>query len=220
MAELVALSLLGGLLALDGTSVAQVMVSRPIVAGWLTGWVLGAPAGGFAMGLLLELYLLVSFPVGGTRFPEGAPATVIAVATASWSALPGSLALGLAMGLIWGQLGGLTITGMRFLNSRTAPAGEALPSPRRVTLSHLGGILVDFVRASLLTLAGVLTGRLLVIRLASFWPLDGPATRGLLLLGGMVSLGILLRSFGALRLRTGLLAAGGVVGGLLVGWLL
>lgn len=103
--ELLILALMGGLLALDGTSVGQVMVSRPLVAGTLAGWVLGVPGLGFAVGAILEIYLLVSFPVGGSRFPEGAPATVIAVATAAASSLPGALALGIATGLVWANSG-------------------------------------------------------------------------------------------------------------------
>ena len=37
MMEIVQVSLLGGLLGLDGTAVGQFMVSRPIVAGALVG---------------------------------------------------------------------------------------------------------------------------------------------------------------------------------------
>jgi len=70
--EILQVTLLGGLLALDGTSVGQFMLSRPLVAGGLVGWVLGDPALGFTIGAVLELYLLVSFPTGGSRFPEGA----------------------------------------------------------------------------------------------------------------------------------------------------
>ena len=81
------ISLLGGVLALDATSVGQFMVSRPLVCGLLAGWVLGDPATGLLVGALLELYLLVSFPSGGARFPEGATATVVAVALRYWMPL-------------------------------------------------------------------------------------------------------------------------------------
>ncbi|MED5200176.1 MAG: hypothetical protein VYB51_10255 [Gemmatimonadota bacterium] len=40
------LAILGGLLALDATSVGQFMISRPLVAGTLAGWWLGDPGVG------------------------------------------------------------------------------------------------------------------------------------------------------------------------------
>jgi len=218
--EVLTLSVVGALLALDSTSVGQTMVSRPIVAGSITGWMLGAPATGFALGVILEVYLLVSFPVGGTRFPEGAPATVVAVAAACWSSLPGAFPIGLALGLVWGQVGGVSITGLRAVNARFALNEEHRPSPRRIIATHLTGILLDFLRAALITAGGIIVGRFVVGRFAGVWPLDPSATRSLLLLGGVVSLGILFRSFGGLRLQGGLLAFGGILGGLLVGWLL
>lgn len=209
----------GGLLALDGTSVGQTMISRPLVAGTLTGWLLGVPGLGFALGAILEVYLLVAFPVGGSRFPEGAPATVIAVATASSSVLPGAEALGIATGLVWGQLGGLSISWLRTFNARIVPEGTSETSAERVVRIHLTAILVDFLRGAVLTLTGVLAGRILADALAGAWPLDRVTTRGLVLLGGMVSLGILVKSFGGVRRRGGLLAAGAAAG-LLLGWLL
>lgn len=209
----------GGLLALDGTSVGQFMVSRPLVAGALTGWLLGDPATGFTLGVLLELYLLVSFPVGGARFPEGAPAAVVAVATATASPLPGADALGLALGLAWGQVGGVSIAWLRGYNARRAPeSGVPLPA-RTLAAFHLTAMGLDLVRGAGLTAAGVVLGRLAVSTLAPWWPLGTTATRGLLLLGGMVSLGILVQSFGGLRRRGRLLAAGAACG-LLAGWLL
>jgi mannose/fructose/N-acetylgalactosamine-specific phosphotransferase system component IIC len=220
VSEILLLAVVGGLLALDNTSVGQIMVSRPMVVGLVTGWIVGTPAAGFALGTILEVYLLVSFPVGGTRFPEGAPATVVAVATASWSTLPGAFPIGVAMGLVWGQIGGLSITGMRFLNARLAPEAEDRITVRRVVTIHLTGIVLDFVRAAVVTGGGLLAGRVVVTHLAHTWTLDHLATRGMVLLGAVVSLGILLRSFGGLRYRYSLLAAGGVFAGLLVGWLL
>lgn len=217
--ELLTLAALGGLLALDATSVGQVMVSRPLVAGTLAGWVLGAPGLGFALGAVLEIYLLVSFPVGGSRFPEGAPATVVAVATAASAPLAGAEALGLALGLVWGQLGGVSISWLRTLNARIMPGPDTPVPARRVVAAHLAAIGLDFLRGALVTVSGVVAGRVLAGALAATWPLDSMATRGLLLLGGMVSLGILVRSFGGLRRRGGLLAAG-AAGGLLAGWLL
>lgn len=217
---LLPLAVLGAVLTVDHTTVGQFMISRPLVAGTLTGWLLGDPATGFALGILLELYLLVEFPVGGARYPEGAPATVVAVAAATSTALPGAEALGVAVGLVWGQLGGLTVTGLRKVTARVAPApGDAEMTPSHVVTAHLAGIAMDAARGALLTVAGVLVGRVVVRGLGGLWPLDPAQTRSLLLLGAVVSLGILLRTFGGFRARAALFL-GGLAGGLALGWVL
>lgn len=209
--ELLRLSVVGGLLALDATSVGQFMVSRPLVAGVLTGWVVGNPGVGLLIGALLELYLLVSFPTGGSRFPEGATATVVAVAAASATDAPGALPLAVAAGLVWGQVGGFSITWLRRLNGRLVPAPDAL-HPQRVTWAHLGAVGLDFVRGALLTGLGVLGGQAAVRLLARAWPLDTPDSVGLLLVGGAVSAGILLRSLGGFRRRRVYFVAGVALG--------
>jgi mannose/fructose/N-acetylgalactosamine-specific phosphotransferase system component IIC len=217
MAELWVLALLGGLLALDGTSVGQFMLSRPVVASTLTGWILSAPMEAFIVGALLEIYLLVSFPVGGSRFPEGGPAAVVAASVAATSSEPGALAVALALGLMWGQVGGFSVTALRMVNARLAPD----PARSRVTRGsivggHLAAVTLDFARGFLVTLAGVLVGRVL-IRFVPFWPLTEANTRGLLLVGAAVSLGILLRSYGGIRRRGVLYAIGlsvGAIGGM------
>jgi mannose/fructose/N-acetylgalactosamine-specific phosphotransferase system component IIC len=206
--ELLQVSLLGGLLALDATSVGQFMVSRPLVAGALTGWVAGEPAVGVAIGAILELYLLVSYPTGGSRFPEGATATVVAVASAG-AGSGGALAVAVAAGLIWGQIAGTSITWLRQVNGRLVPSGEQRPpTTARVAAAHLGAVLLDFARGVLVTLVGVLATRPLVEGLGGSWPISREATIGLLLVGGSVSVGILLRDLGGVRRR----AAAFVVG--------
>ena len=79
MTEFVRLALLGGVLGLDATAVGQFMVSRPLVAGWIAGWMAGEPAMGITVGAILELFLLVSVPSGGARYPEGSTAAVVGV---------------------------------------------------------------------------------------------------------------------------------------------
>jgi len=145
--EVAWLALLGGLLGLDGTSVGQTMVSRPLVAGVLAGWVVGDPATGALVGAVLELFLLVSFPTGGARFPEGVTATVVAVGAAAALGDPsaGALPLAVALGHVWGQLGGATITGLRHLNVHLAPQPGETVTPARLGAAHLGAVALDFV---------------------------------------------------------------------------
>lgn len=211
--ETVQLSLLGGLLALDATSVGQFMVSRPLVTGGLVGWLLGDPPLGFTIGAVLELYLLVSFPTGGSRFPEGATATVVAAASAAGASEPGALPLAVAMGLVWGQLGGASITLLRHANSKLVPEpGSPVAKTRHLVAAHLGAVLLDFFRGTVITLSGVLVGRLLVHGWGARWAVSDSASLGLLLIGGAVSVGILLRDLGGLRRRSALFTVGAILG--------
>jgi mannose/fructose/N-acetylgalactosamine-specific phosphotransferase system component IIC len=205
--ELLQISLLGGLLALDATSVGQFMISRPLVAGALTGLLVGEPTG-LAVGAILELYLLVSFPTGGSRFPEGATATVVAVAAAGAGA-GGTLALAVAVGLVWGQIAGVSITWLRHLNARLVPDPARGPvSTVRVTATHLGAVGLDYVRGVLVTLIGIAVTRPVVRWLAASWPLPADDTHGLLMVGAAVSAGILLRDLGGFTRNQIALAAG------------
>jgi mannose/fructose/N-acetylgalactosamine-specific phosphotransferase system component IIC len=211
--ELLQVTLLGGLLALDGTSVGQFMLSRPLVAGGLVGWLLGDPALGLSVGAILELYLLVSFPSGGSRFPEGATATVVAVASAVGANVPGALPLAVAVGLLWGQLGGFSITLLRQANSRLVPEpGGVARGPFGVTSAHLLAVLLDFLRGAAMTFVGVILGRAIVQGVGGAWTLAPASSTGLLLLGGAVSVGILLRDLGGFRRRRALFLTGMALG--------
>jgi mannose/fructose/N-acetylgalactosamine-specific phosphotransferase system component IIC len=212
--ELLRIAALGGVLGLDTTGVGQLMVSRPIVAGALTGWVSGSPATGIAVGAILELYLLVSFPMGGAQFPDGSAATVVAVASATPFDGSGVIPLSVAVGLVWGQVAGATITGQRHLNTRLVPeAGESM-GPSRVRIGHLAAIAADFVRAAVVTVVGVVFGRVAVGAVVDQWPLAPAPSMALLLVGGSVSLGILLNDLGGFR-KKGLWLAAGMLLGLL-----
>ena len=70
----------GVLVGLDMTSVAQSMLSRPLVAGTVAGTIVGDPAGGLMMGVLLELFALEVLPVGAARYPDCGLGAVAAVA--------------------------------------------------------------------------------------------------------------------------------------------
>lgn len=194
--ETLALALLGGVLALDGTAAGQFMVSRPLVAGALTGWLLGVPGAGVAIGGVLELYLLVSIPAGGARFPESSVATVVAVGVATAFEGAGAVPMALAFGLLWGQMAGMTVTAQRRLNARIVPQPGGPTAGRSISLAHLSALLLDFLRGVVVTIAGVWLGRVALTGLIETWPLDAPASRGIVLIGGVVSAGILLHDLG------------------------
>ncbi len=82
----------GGILGLDRTAAGQFMISQPIVAGPLTGWLLGDLTAGIVIGATLELIWVLDLPIG-TFVP--ANATVEAVSATAIAALgsPGGASL-------------------------------------------------------------------------------------------------------------------------------
>ncbi|HSG48085.1 MAG TPA: PTS sugar transporter subunit IIC [Longimicrobiales bacterium] len=215
---LLLLSLLGGLVAVDNVSFVQAMISRPLAAGILAGAVLGDPLLGAQVGGILELFLLVAVPAGGGRMPEGGTATVVAVAAATAFPAPSGMALGVAGGLIWGLVGGWTQTRLRVRNGGLAPVpGDGGVPAERVERAVRLGLALDFARGVVLTAVGAGLALILTPYLAPSWPLEEIPTSALLLLGGLVSIGIVLRGAGATR-RTVFLFGTGAVLGLLSGW--
>lgn len=58
------------LVGLDRTAALQLMISRPLVAAPLTGWLLGDPLAGLFIGALVELLWLGRLPVGAAIPPD------------------------------------------------------------------------------------------------------------------------------------------------------
>ena len=213
------LIVLGGLLALDGTSVGQVMVSRPFVAGTLAGWVMGDPFLGLLVGGIIELYFIPVFPVGGSEFPEGGPATLVGVVAASGIPGPGGIALGVVIGLVWSRLAAYSVRLLRKINGRIVPDPSRGPvSTGRILWAHLGCIGLDFLRGVALTALGLLITLWTTRLLHDAWPLDSASTLGLLFLGASLPAGAFIGSLGGWQKRGVLFAAG--AGGFLIGSIL
>lgn len=68
--DMVFVSLIGGLIALDRVSMLQIMVSRPIVAAPVIGLLLGDVLTGLKAGFLLELLWIGCLPVGAFVPPD------------------------------------------------------------------------------------------------------------------------------------------------------
>jgi mannose/fructose/N-acetylgalactosamine-specific phosphotransferase system component IIC len=207
------LSVLGGVLALDATSVGQFMISRPLVAGALTGWLLGDPVTGLEVGAMLELFHLAGMPAGGSRVPETGPASVAAVTVVVSLGSGAGLALGIALGLIVSDLGGVTVGVQRHLNGRVIERCDA-GSPRAIGLdfAHASLIVLDFARGTAVTGLAIWGGHLLAQGFDSWWTLGYGTTVGIVLLGASIHLGALLKTFGGWRSRRILFMAGAVAG--------
>lgn len=177
--------LLGALAAvlagLDRTAALQSMLSRPIVAAPLAGWLLGDAASGLQVGAMVELLWLGRLPVGAAIPPDdtqvavgGTVLAVTAGAHLGLSGLPFTI-LSVLAAMPLGKVGQLFDRWARHRNGRLlqraqdAVADGLLPAAEQ---AHLRGLL-HFACASLATyLVIVAAGTLLLCQLAP--PLVGP----------------------------------------------
>lgn len=211
------LLLLGGVVAVDGTSLGQFMVSRPVVAATLAGWIVGAPAEGALVGLVLEAFQLTVLPVGAARYAEGGPAAVAAAAVyvGGEHGFP-TLLVVMILALVWEWVGGLTVLWIRQLNVRLSPPPQAVAlGPGRLERRHLAAVGADFLRGAALVGVGVaLLGW--IVEDAWFLLPHGGVARLAVGAALAAALGAALRLFGAARLP---LFLAGAAGGLLLLWI-
>lgn len=215
MSDWLAVAVLGGLVGLDTTSFPQVMISRPLVAGTLTGAVLGDPVAGVAVGFIMEAFALLVLPIGATRYPESGTATVAAVgaylAVAGVPLAPGALTVAVAFGLAWEWLGGETVILLRRQNGQLLEQSEGVPA-RRLERLHLTAMALDFVRGAVVAVSGAVIAAALLRLVMPFWGLDGGRTMAVLAVLTAAMIGTAVPVFGGLRARRLALAAGIAVG--------
>jgi mannose PTS system EIIC component len=206
---------LGGVVAIDGTSFGQFMISRPLVAATLGGWIVGAPAEGALIGLILEAFHLAVLPVGAARYPEGGPAAVVGGALFGASTHNASiLLLAVVFVLVLEWLGGQSVRYMRQANIRLVhPHPIFAMDDRELERRHLAAIAVDFGRGMLLVAAGLLTIGLLLALLAPFWGL-GERVPEVLLIAAVA--GLLAGSARVVGTRQWVIAAGAATGAVLL----
>jgi mannose/fructose/N-acetylgalactosamine-specific phosphotransferase system component IIC len=206
------LLVLGGVVAIDGTSFGQFMVSRPFVAASLAGWLLGQPIQGALIGLVLETFHLAVLPVGAARYPEGGPAAVAASAAFTTSDLqPSTLLLVVIGALMVEWMGGESVRYMRQTNQHLLRLdGRSVPSVRKLERRHRAAIALDFARGMSLVGLGTILLVGVVIFLAPLWALGEPLAE--LLLVAAVA-GMLASTFRVVGARTWFTAAGAAAAG-------
>jgi mannose PTS system EIIC component len=119
------LAVWAGAVTLDGTSLGQFMISRPLVACLVAGWIAGAPTEVVALAIMLEAAHLGVLPVGAARYPEGGPPAV--AGGAAMALLPGAYASVLSvfvLVLAWEWFAGRSIGVLRDFNSRMLHTGS------------------------------------------------------------------------------------------------
>ncbi len=207
----------GTITALDLVSVPQGLLSRPLVAGMVAGWLVGDVEAGTRMGVLFECFALDVLPIGAVRYPDYGPATVVATALAAGAPWEFGLGAGVALGLVLAVLGGWTLQYVRRWNARAIQqraAALAAGEGNAIRLLQYGGLVRDGLRGAALTAAGLAVASLIALHVA----LDRRTAVGLTLIaiGGGLSAAVsgAIRSAGrGARLRW---LIGGAAAGLLL----
>jgi len=163
------------LLGLDRTAFLQSMVSRPLVAAPLTGWLLGIPLAGLQVGMLLELLWLGRLPVGTVVPPDDTQvaigATLLALTLERLLDLHGmpAIILCVLVAVPLGQFGRYADQRARQANNRLARQAEAAAAAgdsRQIEWLHLSGT-GHFALSGLITCVAIVTiGTLLLYPLA------------------------------------------------------
>ena len=110
MQKAIIVGILGGLFNLEGRAIGELMFSQPLVAGTITGWLLGDVHTGLIIGAILQLIWINMLPVGASIPPDSSLASVLGVTFAisllSSHKLPSdiimaySVALAIPLGLV------------------------------------------------------------------------------------------------------------------------
>ncbi len=147
------------LTGLDRVALVQAMISRPLVAAPLTGWLLGNPLIGLEIGMLLEMLWLGRLPVGAAIPPDDTQvavgATVLAVSMGHFLNISGMpmVLLAVLIAIPLGKFGQVFDKLARHINDRIALFGHnalMAGNDRVMERSHLCG-LITFALASLAT---------------------------------------------------------------------
>ncbi|MFA6583321.1 MAG: PTS sugar transporter subunit IIC [Elusimicrobiaceae bacterium] len=102
MSELLIFALVAGLLELDTAYAGQFLVSRPVIAGLILGFVANNVEAGVLLGLWFELLYTGYVPVGASVPPSGLIAVAMAVSAADIFGVP--IPVAFLVGLFGGKL--------------------------------------------------------------------------------------------------------------------
>lgn len=148
----------GTVVGLDLVSFPQIMITRPMVAGTVTGAIVGDPASGLAVGAVLELFALEVLPVGAARYPDYGPATIAGVVVAAGTSGLFGVGYAVTVAMIVALLGEFSLDWVRRLNvASVRKRASRLDSGDASAVSVLQsiGLVRDLVRSLVLTGAGL-----------------------------------------------------------------
>jgi mannose/fructose/N-acetylgalactosamine-specific phosphotransferase system component IIC len=177
--QILKISLLGGLLNLDDVPLIQVMISQPIVAAPLIGWIFGDLKAGLVIGAFLELLMVYLLPIGCAVPIDGSLAAIIAtgiflLVEPSFSGQREALiGLAIALALPFAALAQRVSVSVRRLNGKISDHAQRMvldEKLRKIDLLHLSGVGLFYLRSFSLCLISLLITVPIITRSAHFLP--------------------------------------------------
>ena len=154
----------GALAGMDLVTFPQGLFSRPLIACAGAGLILGDPASGLLVGVLLELFALDVLPVGASRYPDYGPGAVASVVLVHGGAWDERLGMAAFFALVMAVVGGWSLIWLRQVNGRIIQhraAGLASGDAGTIAAIQRRGLLGDLVRSLALTVIALLLAQLL-----------------------------------------------------------
>lgn len=161
MADVFAISLIGGLLSLDNIAIFQVMLSQPIIVATFIGFFLDNLEVGLITGALLQLLWTSNVPAGAVVPPDKSILACMGSSTAIlglqfWSP-PVAIFFSLVMILIFAPVTSWADIWIRQLNNHLTLLADVSALKgylHAVNLKHLSGVLIFFLKGFILILLG------------------------------------------------------------------
>lgn len=159
------ISLIGGLINLDDVPLTQMMISQPIVAAPLIGWMFGDLQAGLVIGAFFELLMVYLLPIGCSVPLDGSLAAIIATGIyllvgSSFGGQPEALiSLAILSALPFSALAQKLSVLVREVNNRISDRAQAAvldKTPGKIDLLHFSGIGLFFLRSFSLCLISLL----------------------------------------------------------------
>ncbi len=156
---IIGVALVGGIIGLDRTAAGQFMISQPIVAAPLTGWILGDATAGLIIGAMLELIWVLDMPVGSFVPADATVSAVLATAVAALTCPGGAprsvLGFSILLSVGTAPFTMMADTYVRSWNSRLVDAAHAVTNAdaaRSLSRAHLTGLCAFFLKSVVLYL--------------------------------------------------------------------
>ncbi|MEW6380085.1 MAG: PTS sugar transporter subunit IIC [bacterium] len=177
--QILEISLIGGLINLDDVSLTQIMISQPVVAAPLLGWMFGDLHAGLVIGAFLELMMVYLLPIGCSVPLDGSMAAVIAagICLLAGPFFPGSreslISLAILLAIPFSILAQRVSILVRKANGRICDQVQAAvtgKTSRKIDLLHFSGIGLFYLRSFSLCLISLLITVPLLQRIAPLFP--------------------------------------------------